>query len=102
MTSKNYIEPSPGHIVQYVLTEQDVLRIRNERTSRYQFGLPIEGYVPMAGDVLPLLVTHLGDDSINGQVFLDCDGLLWVWAVRHNNDTFVTGTWSWPVRRIEA
>lgn len=100
--SDEYITPNAGDIVQYVLAEQDVVRVRVERTSRYQFGQPIEGYVPNTGDVLPMIVTHVGGDSINGHVFLDCDGTLWVWAATHSNDLFVTGTWSWPVRKYEV
>lgn len=45
------------------------------------------------GDVLPMIVTAVHGDTINGQALLDGDGTLWITSTPEGT---APGTWSWP------
>lgn len=82
-------DPTVGRIVQYALTEQDIERIQNDADPRTQYG-----NIPHAGDILPLLVVRVWDGRlVNGQVFLDGNGRLWVTSRAEGTDA---GNWHYP------
>ena len=94
MTNKPDIEnetpdPTIGRIVHYTLTEQDIERIQNEADPRVAYG-----NTPHAGDTVPLLVVRVWDGRlVNGQVFLDGTGRLWVTSRAEGADA---GQWHYP------
>lgn len=71
--------PSPGRIVAYTLTEQDVQMVGGRR--REHLG-DLQGNSPAPGEVYPLVITRVWGDhegsAVNGQVMLDGNDTLWV------------------------
>lgn len=85
--------PTIGRIVHYRLSRDDVDSI----AERMEELPPNLRPIPSVGDVLPMIVVRVhgrGEHSpVNGQVFLDGDGLLHVGGVLPGQGP---GTWSWP------
>ena len=86
--------PTIGRIVHYTLTAEDANRVRSARLARADAGLRVQGYSPSPGQVLPMIITAVGGDFVNGQVFLDSDDILWVSTVRESDSLY--GCWYWP------
>lgn len=85
--------PTIGRIVHYTLSDQDVERVNGLRKIRDVTGNTVE-----PGQVYPLLIVRTwgetSESSVNGQVFLDGDDVLWVTS-RSVGDG--PGYFSWPV-----
>jgi hypothetical protein len=91
--------PTVGRIVHYTLTSSDVRHVISARTARSAVGLPVEGYNPNVGDILPLVITRVTDDAtfISGHVLLDSNDVLWVFAIRPSDVAVqAQGCWHWP------
>lgn len=85
-----------GSLVLYRLTPEDARAIggRRERESRlyrHSLGEPV-GTVAESGDVLPLLVTFVGESEVRGRVVLDGDGWLWITTRAQGTER---GQWRW-------
>lgn len=83
--------PSPGRLVEYTLSEQDVEHINRRRKdaresvqSNTGFLLHVGNSVSV-GDTYPLIITRVWGNtegsSVNGQVLLDGNDTLWVTSV---------------------
>ena len=74
--------PTPGRIVEYTLTEQDVARINEQRGTE---GNSSRGNSVSTGDTYPLVITRVWGSAegsaVNGQVLLDGNDTLWVTSV---------------------
>lgn len=99
------IVPTVGHVVHYVLTATDADAINRRRRNAIEQSLKIGDYhdgvmvhtgnAAEEGDVYPMMIVRVwSDTTVNGQVHLDGNDLLWVTSVQVG-----TGprTWSWPV-----
>lgn len=84
------MKPSPGRIVQYKLTAEDVTEINRRRAdARENAEVGNSGFIlhigtpVMLGDKFPLMVVKvLGEtDNVNGQIHLDGNDLHWVTCV---------------------
>ena len=102
-----------GRIVRYTLTEDDALKANRRRTHPVSILERIEravwplgaqahiGNLVEMGDVFPMMVTRVWalpgvvPDvlSVNGQVFLDGNDVLWATGVVQGDGT---GQWQWP------
>jgi len=104
-----------GHIVLYILTEQDAIQINRRRTTsesiaeriKFQAGTdrlrwPVGAQAHIgnevhAGDVFPMMITRVWTSGmVNGQLFLDGNDTLWVERACRGYKT--PGTWDWPER----
>lgn len=78
--------PTAGRVVQYTLTEGDVKR------RGAHIGAPVK-----SGTAYPMLIVSVWgdkpDSSVNGQVFLDGNDVLWVSSVKVGEGP---GTYAWP------
>jgi hypothetical protein len=85
--------PSIGRIVHYTLSEHDEALINERREAGDARGNAAE-----RGQVYPLLITRTWGDtpesSVNGQVFLDGDDVLWVTSRSVGEGP---GRFAWPV-----
>lgn len=74
--------PTPGLVVEYTLSEQDVHNIKHARGVR---GNGTGGNFVTAGDNYPMIITRCWGSSegssANGQVILDGNDTLWVTSV---------------------
>ena len=103
-----------GHIVLYILTEQDAIQINRRRTTsesiaeriKFQAGTdrlrwPVGAQAHIgnevhAHDVFPLIVTKVWTSwMVNGQLFLDGNDVFWVTSTQRG---YKPGTWEWPQR----
>jgi len=85
--------PTPGRIVEYTLTEQDVDQITRRRhdamhsdIAEQKSGAQVHvGNAVQAGDTYPLVITRTWGSAegsaVNGQVLLDGNDTLWVTSV---------------------
>lgn len=103
--------PSIGRIVHYKLSAADAAEINRRRTTgpaiaeRIGYGSwPVGaqahiGNEAKEGDIHPMMITKMWGDgagaSVNGQVFLDGNDVLWVTS-RVVGDQ--SGTFTWPQR----
>lgn len=88
-------------IVVYTLSESDVAVIRSRRETK-----PVNADAVEPGNALPMLVTRVNDNSIDGKVMLNGEDMLWVTNIQE--DTWTPGSsapispkqgrWSWPPR----
>jgi hypothetical protein len=85
--------PTIGRFVHYTLTEQDASRVKDLRG----YG-QVVGNVAEAGQVYPMLIVRTWGDtpesSVNGQVFLDGNDVLWVTSRSVGEGP---GHFAWPV-----
>lgn len=104
--------PTIGRIVHYRLTEEDVSQVNRRRTTGASIWQRMRADPPTwpegaqarggnsasAGDVYPMMIVctwgDKPDSTVNGQVFLDGNDVLWATSV-HVGDG--PGTFSWPV-----
>ena len=98
-------EISSCRIVQYTLTDGDVYEIERRREADAH----ARGSAAYVGDMLPMLVVAVvGDQFVNGQVFLDGNDTLWKSSVPLSNVDdgqklpVQPGCWSWPSRVEEV
>lgn len=93
--------PSPGRIVQYTLSAQDVAQINQRRSdararnawhNALRSGAVVHsGNDVTAGDNYPLIITRVWSDTpteetcVNGQVLLDGNDTLWVTSVQQGD-----------------
>jgi hypothetical protein len=88
--------PTPGRIVLYRLSADDVLQIRTRRSQGYGAA---RGNGVAEGDTFPMLLVRVHgsapDSYVNGQVFLDGPDTLWVTSVKVGEGP---RTFSWPSR----
>lgn len=106
--------PTIGRIVHYTLTSEDASQINRRRTTAAHIKDRMQ---PMAspawpegaqahigndaaeGQIYPMIITRVwGKDessSVNGQVFLDGNDVLWKTSVQVDNGP---GTFTWPVK----
>ena len=101
--------PSVGRIVHYKMSEYNVTQIEKRRAdarasqiSGTNSGAQVHvGNGTQAGLVYPLLITRVFDpepteeSSVNGQVFLDGNDVLWVTSVKQGDGE---GQWLQPER----
>jgi len=90
------MEITVGQIVDYRLSNEDALYL-----AQYAVDNPDEhrrGNTPFAGQTLPMIVTAVNGNLINGQVFLDARATYWVANVSEGG---AVRTWSWP-KRVES
>jgi len=92
------MKPIIGRIVHYVLTSDDVQRIRKQRESAGR-GNPVD-----PGDEVPLIICHAwpnefgpGIAGVNGQAMLDGNDALWVMSAGESAIP-EPGKWHWPER----
>lgn len=96
------MEPTTGRIVHYQISENDVKRVAEQRsTSNTAGGKVHHGNNPSVGDVVPLIIVRVWPDEygpgipgVNGQAILDGDDVLWVCSAAEGTKQ---GQWSWPV-----
>lgn len=84
---------TPGRIVHYVLSAQDVEEIQRMRRAETHIGNP-----STVGDHVPAIVVWPHDNeqhTFNGQAFLDGNDVLWVTSVPFD-DNKGPRTWHWP------
>jgi hypothetical protein len=103
------VTPTIGRILHYRLTEDDADRVNRRRTNaqsiaerlaevppswprgaQAHFGDPVK-----AGVYFPMVVVRVSDGSVNGQVLLDGNDVLWVSCVGEGTRP---GSWCWPPR----
>lgn len=88
--------PSPGRIVLYRLSDQDVAQARMDRQTS---GSTKRGNPLSAGDIFPMMITKVWgpteESAVQGQVFLDGNDALWVTS-RVQGDEI--GQWYGPPR----
>jgi hypothetical protein len=111
------MNPTVGRIVHYRLTEEDAEHVNRRRTTSvsvqermplvvdYVHGHAIHAWPQGAqahiglpafdGQELPMLITRVRVESINGQVFLEGNDVLWVVDIREG---IQNGQWHWPER----
>lgn len=98
--------PTVGRLVHYRLSEGNVdgvifrrgQWVTHQRTGRGTVAPVslVRGNLPRAGDILPMLVVRVHEDgTVNGQVFLDGEDVLWVTSRAAGDEP---GTWCWPER----
>lgn len=101
--------PTIGRIVHYTLAEQDAQAINKRRTDASRQmqthrensnGVQVHvGNAVSVGDVYPMIITCVWgttpESSVNGQVFLDGNDLLWVTSVACGEGQ---RTFAWPSR----
>ena len=98
-------------VVNYKLTDIDALHINSNRTSSvsiaerlkqmiWPFGAqPHLGNLVKEGQVFPMVITNIrGEDTVNGQVFLDGTDQLWVVSVCRGNSP---GDWNYFMNNEE-
>ena len=104
-----------GHIVLYILTEQDAIQINRRRTTstsiaerikpqqgtdrlRWPMGAQAHiGNEARTGEEYPMIITGVWASwKVNGQVFLDGNDTLWVERTCRGYRT--PGAWDWPER----
>lgn len=84
-------------VLLYRLTPEDARavgdrRARESKLFRHSIGEPV-GTTVESGDVLPLIVTFVGESEVRGRVVLDGDGSLWVKTRQEGTER---GQWRWP------
>lgn len=86
-------KPTPGRIVQYILSQHDVDQIH------LTHGNPPRGMnAPKVGDVAPAMVVRVwSEELVNLQVFLDGAAAHWATSRALDPDEGM-GTWHWPAR----
>lgn len=98
------MKPSIGRFVHYILTTKDAIEINHRRipgvghAATWPDGAQAHvGNKVGPGEHLPMLVCLMwaGDNSVNGQVFLDGNDSLWRTSVKEGEGH---GTWHWPER----
>lgn len=115
------MKPSLGRIVHYRLSKEDAEQIMRRRTTGKSIADRLKVVVDFAkeqvlkawpegaqahigndvkeGDTFPMLIVKLWGDmetaSVNGQVFLDGNDVLWATSVSVGEGPH---TWSWPER----
>jgi len=87
--------PALGSTVFYTLTKE-VAKSQNRRrvdaASRHQYNSSTgvqsyQGSILVEGDIYPMIVTRVWkDDSVNGQVFLDGNDVIWVTSVKEGDE----------------
>lgn len=94
--------PTAGRIVEYTLTASDAEKVNLRRTHDAALGYvaPIGNRVT-EGNTYPMLIVRAWGDTeqsgVNGQVFLDGNGTLWVTSVSQGD-----GPRHWrPFARVE-
>jgi hypothetical protein len=101
--------PTPGRIVQYTLSKQDADATNKRRKDAHLHmaehiansnGVQVHvGNQPAEGDVYPMMIVRTWGStetsSVNGQVFLDGNDLLWVTSVAVGTGPC---TFAWPTR----
>lgn len=111
------MKPSLGRIVHYRLSAQDAEQVNRRRTTGKSIADRMKmvgsdsitawpqgaqahiGNEVKEGDTFPMLIVQLWGDSetssVNGQVFLDGNDVLWATSVSVGEGPH---TWSWPER----
>lgn len=101
--------PTIGRIVHYTLCEQDAEAINRRRADaarnlaahreRADGSIVHSGNPVKAGDVYPLVITRVWDDTpesaVNGQVLLDGNDTFWATSVSHGEGE---RHFQWPTR----
>ena len=100
--------PTVGRIVHYCLTEQDAELVNRRRRPDYRGGDPLamghkfhHGNQASVGDVFPAMIVRVWEGatpSVNAQVFLDGNDVLWATSVMETVDRIMPGGWFWPPR----
>lgn len=98
------MQPTVGRIVHYLLTAMDVEQIHRRRVSGAGHGenwpMGAQAHVGnphVERQTMALMVCAVSPNgNVNGQVFLDGNDSLWVYAVSEGTGS---GSWSWPVRQ---
>lgn len=86
-------QPTPGRIVLYTLSAQDVEQINHARGTSQGSS---RGNFVSVGDTCPMLIVRIWSGSgVNGQVFLDGNDSLWVTSRTEGDQP---GNWRWPTR----
>jgi len=90
--------PTPGRIVHYTLSAADAAKINHWRSDAHPLH-DFEGNQASEGDVLPMLIVRTWgptpESAVNGQVFLDGNGSLWVTSTSVGEGP---GRFTWPGR----
>lgn len=106
------VVPTIGRIVHYTLSEADAEAVNRRREDSYQHthrtpGVTVQGTGDQrhignraeAGQVYPMLITRpwgsTPESSVNGQVFLDGNDVLWVTSVSAGEGQ---RRFAWPTR----
>lgn len=102
------VHSSLGQIVFYTLTKRDadyINRVRAEASRKAvaeKTGVGLVAHVGEdveAGQVFPMLITRVwSDTSVDGQVHLNGNDLVWRQSVQLADQWPAPGRWSWPAR----
>ncbi|TXS36918.1 hypothetical protein [Streptomyces sp. OR43] len=103
------MQPSPGRIVLYTLTEHEAAAINRQRRNYHESKSAHEstglvGHVgnhAAAGDVYPAIIVRVWDESTvtcNLRVLLDGADTHWATSCEQDEDGHRGGSWHWPER----
>lgn len=96
------MKPSIGRIVHLKLSADcaDQINRRREPGAGHSEGWPKgaqahSGNPVREGEIVPMIVTLVFSECVNGQAILDGNDSLWVTSVKEGTEP---GTWCWPER----
>ena len=91
--------PTVGRIVHYMLSAENAAAINAWRAAKHAPLADFDGNEAHEGDVLPMLIVRTWgptpESAVNGQVFLDGNGSLWVTSTSVGEGP---GRFAWPGR----
>lgn len=105
------MKPTIGRIVQYVLTDEDSIKINRRRTDgdsiasriredKWPIGAQAHiGNKVVSGQTVAMVITAVwANERVNGQLLLDGSDTYWVTTVSKSEEVpMAAGTWCWPV-----